>query len=276
MARSLAGRRGVSDPLTLLRDRDLPAEGAARRLSGGDMGEVFRVGDLVVKTLYPAPEGLFSAESRGLSQLAACGVRVPDVVHADEQCIVMEALNPGRDCSEEMGRMVARLHRQSAELCDLDPLFIGRFRLPAGTGAGWADHWWTHRIRPLVAVTSRDLGPLAGEVERVSREVVWPDEPTCWIHGDLWSGNVMHSADGPALIDPSAQVAQRVVDLAMIDLFGGFSQEFHRGYDAIYPVTDAVRACIPVAQLYFALVHAHFFGRSYIPMVNRLVRLASR
>jgi hypothetical protein len=86
---------------------------------------------------------------------------------------------------------------------------------------------------------------------------------------------VLHAADGPALIDPSAQVAHRVVDLAMVDLFGGFSAGFRRGYDDVYPVTDDVRACMPAAQLYFALVHVHFFGRSYVPMVQRLIRAAS-
>ena len=50
--------------------------------------------------------------------------------------------------------------------------------------------------------------PQAGAYEKWSRtlpELAGPPEPPARLHGDLWSGNVMHdTAGGPVLIDPAA------------------------------------------------------------------------
>ena len=56
-------------PQALLAVLGLKATGAPTRLSGGDMGEVYRVGELVLKTHPSPPPGLYPAEARGLARL---------------------------------------------------------------------------------------------------------------------------------------------------------------------------------------------------------------
>ena len=38
------------------------------------------------------------------------------------------------------------------------------------------------------------------------------------IHGDLWSGNYMYTASGPALIDPACSYADREMELGMMQV----------------------------------------------------------
>ena len=40
------------------------------------------------------------------------------------------------------------------------------------------------------------------------------------LHGDLWAGNLLWTADGGVLIDPAAHGGHRETDLAMLALFG--------------------------------------------------------
>jgi len=134
----------------------------------------------------------------------------------------------------------------------------------------------TRRIRPLLDATRPVLGGAARVVEQVLDEVEPPTEGPGWIHGDLWSGNVHHSVDGPALIDPSAQVGERGVDLAMMSLFGGFPAAFWEAYEGVAPIPEAVRAAVPYHQLLYLLVHVHFFGGAYVAQTERVAAAALR
>ena len=57
----------------------------------------------------------------------------------------------------------------------------------------------------------------------------------------------------------------------MIELFGGFPPEFWMSYKMRYPIPPEVEAAIPYHQLYFLLVHVHFFGRGYLHGVRRVI-----
>ena len=46
------------------------------------------------------------------------------------------------------------------------------------------------------------------------------DRPPARIHGDLWSGNVVFTADGVVMIDPAAHGGHGLTDLAMLHVFG--------------------------------------------------------
>ena len=59
------------------------------------------------------------------------------------------------------------------------------------------------------------------------------------LHGDLWSGNAGALATGePVLFDPAVYYGDREADLAMTELFGGFSADFHAAYRAAWPLDD--------------------------------------
>lgn len=238
------------------------------RLHGGDVSDVVRVGPVVVKTHPSPPTGLFPAEARGLARLRAAGARVPEVLHVEERGLVMAWCAPGPADPVALGEMLARLHTQTQpHHGSAHPLFLGPIPLRAREVDDARTHLVDDRLRPLVARTRKTLGALASRLERRLDTLTLPEEGAVVVHGDLWSGNVLHGVDGPVLIDPSAQAAERAYDLAMMQLFGGFSRRTWDAYEALRPIPDAVRRSLPAYRLVFLLVHVDLFGSGYVPGV---------
>ena len=100
-----------------------------------------------------------------------------------------------------------------------------------------------------------------------------PDHPEpSQLHGDLWRGNWMHTATGPALFDPSAYRGHREVDLAMLALCGGFPARAAEAYQASWALDPGVEERRPIYQLYPLLVHVNLFGGGYVAQVESVVR----
>lgn len=266
----------MTDPAALLRRAGLSASAPAERLTGGDMGDVWRLGPYVVKTHPSPPPDLYAAEARGLAALRAAGVRAPDPIRHGTDGIIMPYMPPtsnGIDTDNDLARQLATLHRTPADTYGWDhPVYLGRFPLPAAPrSTDWPSFWRENRLRPLYAATRRALGPLADATARFIDRFDPPTEGPTLIHGDLWSGNTLATADGAALIDPSAWHGERAVDLAMMQLFGGFSRRVWQTYRGLHPIPPAVDAALPGYQLYYVLVHVHFFGAGYLGAVRRIV-----
>ena len=103
-------------------------------------------------------------------------------------------------------------------------------------------------------------------------ELVGEPEPPARLHGDLWGGNLhIGEAGEPCLIDPAVYGGHREIDLAMMRLFGGFSERVFVAYDEAFPLSAGARERIPLYQLYPLLVHANLFGGSYVGSVERVV-----
>jgi len=84
------------------------------------------------------------------------------------------------------------------------------------------------------------------------------------VHGDLWSGNAAIQRNGKAVIfDPAVWWADREVDIAMTKLFGGFSQEFYKSYESVWPLPSSAYKRVEIYNLYHLLNHANIFGGSY-------------
>lgn len=258
----------------LLAKAALPIDAHPQHLSGGMMGEVYRCGAWVVKTHASPPEGLFPAEAKGLDALACAGMTTPAVRYVDEGGVVMEYLAPGSPNPKGLATQIARLHGISASTYGWSaPVFLGRFRLPESIDStDWVAFWTTYRIRPLIAATAPTLGPLASRLESLLEGYTPPMEGPVLLHGDLWNGNVLMTDRGAALIDPSVWYGERAVDLSMMRLFGGFSSRFWSIYRDLRPISPAVEEAIPYYQLYYLLVHVHFFGAGYCRGVDEVLR----
>lgn len=83
------------------------------------------------------------------------------------------------------------------------------------------------------------------------------------VHGDLWSGNVLYSETGIYLIDPAVYFADREVDIAMSEMFGGFGEEFYKAYDGAYALSGEYQKKRVVFNLYHYLNHFNLFGSGY-------------
>lgn len=94
----------------------------------------------------------------------------------------------------------------------------------------------------------------------------WAADGIGLLHGDLWGGNVLVGHGGRAyLVDPAVYRGHREVDLAMMELFGGFGERVFSAYREVRPVEPGYReARRDVYQLYPLLVHVNLFGGGYV------------
>ncbi len=90
------------------------------------------------------------------------------------------------------------------------------------------------------------------------------DRPPARIHGDLWSGNVVFTADGAVLIDPAAHGGHGLTDLAMLALFGcpGLDR-VAAAYEEAAGLDAGWRDLIGLHQLHPLAVHASSHGPAY-------------
>jgi fructosamine-3-kinase len=254
---------------------------------GGDINQSARLvcggTSCFVKWNTNAPPTMFPTEAHGLRLLAGVDeVRVPTVIaqgDADGTCpafLVLEWIETGgrygnTRTMEDFGAALAALHRHTAEAHGLDrDNFIGRLPQPNTRSASWIAFFREQRIGAQMELARR-LGRLPKHRENLltrlmDRLPAWLDDestPPSLIHGDLWGGNYLIDSAGKAvLIDPAVCYGHREMDLAMSELFGGFSPRFYDAYFETYPAPgyDDRRA---LYQLYYILVHLNLFGESY-------------
>lgn len=145
--------------------------------------------------------------------------------------------------------------------------YIGRLPQSNAPDEHWASFYLSQRLLPQIqlAFDKGFLPSLPSETlltERCSSLLGNPS-PTP-LHGDLWSGNYLISTGGePYLIDPSFYYGHREVDLAMTQLFSGFSPVFYHTYHEIFPLEPGHEVRRDLYQLYYLLVHLNMFGISY-------------
>jgi fructosamine-3-kinase len=261
-----------------------------RPLHGGDINRAARV-DLTdgravfVKSNPSAPAGLFEAEARGLAWLAeARALRLPEVLCTGEPggpaFLALEYLEPGRpapDFDEALGRGLAALHRKGSPRFGLDhDNFIGKLPQSNTPHDEWWDFYRRERLEPQLT-RARDAGLASSRMRRGFAGLFarWPGpcgapEPPARLHGDLWSGNLHVASDGaPVLIDPAAYAGSREVDLAMMQLFGGFAARTFAAYAEAFPLLPGHDERVALYQLYPLMVHVNHFGGSYVAAVER-------
>lgn len=244
--------------------------------------------EVFTKTLAGAPPLFFEREAAGLRVLAAAGARVPHVVAVDEQRITLSWVPQGHGrtaaTEEAFGRELAHLHRTTgARYGSVDgrpTAYLGACPVDLTPSQTWGESWLGRRVVPL-ARRAADEGRLdtgtAALAEQVDPARLGPPEPPTLVHGDLWGGNRLLDPDGRSwLIDPCAHYGHREVDLAMMQLFGGFSGRVFAAYVEAFPLADGWRDRVVVHQLVPLLVHALLFGGGYIVQAGDALREATR
>ena len=254
---------------------------ATTPVAGGELCTATRIrlGDgrsALMKTRPHSPPGFFPAEANGLAWLRdAGGAAVPEVHAADEECIIIAWVEPGRpsaEAAERFGCGLAVTHAAGADQFGAaHDGYIGNAPLPNRPAPTWNEFFATRRLLPyLKAARDRDqLSPEDGAtIEQVVgrlEEFAGPVEPPARLHGDLWSGNVVWGSDGQAyLIDPAAHGGHRESDLAMLALFGcPHLLRILEVYDEAAPLADGWQQRTPLHQLHPLLVHTVLRGGSY-------------
>lgn len=222
---------------------------------------------MVVKhTEHPA-----SFEAEGLAALAAAGARVPVVHEVGAHHLVMDdldALAHGQRARrrdwEALGANLAQVHRDvgTDHGWHRDNM-VGATRQPnLPRDPDWATFHWHCRVAPHLEVLPDEVASRLRRARPALAARLDHDAVPSLLHGDLWSGNVLH---GRWFIDPAVCRGDRELDLAFLALFGGVPDAFAAGYDATWPRDDGWRDRLPLLQLYHLLVHVRLFGQSYVP-----------
>jgi len=137
--------------------------------------------------------------------------------------------------------------------------------------AAWGRFYAEQRVLPY-AQQARTIGNLsrsgADLIERVCERLIAgefdDDRPPARIHGDLWTGNLIFTAEGVVLIDPAAHGGHGLTDLAMLHLFGapelaGITAE----YADAAQLDRNWKSLIGLHQLHPLLIHAVGHGPPY-------------
>jgi fructosamine-3-kinase len=255
-------------------------------------------GPLFVKWSQDASAAaMFRAEADGLDAIRATGaIRVPETLlrpglDAASPFLALEYIppTPPRDRGVFRDRFAValadlhRAHRAGGALGYGFPSdnFIGVLPQPNHPRSErWAAFYRHCRMLPQIAIASRN-GRLSPGRERMLRQLLdrledllsgMPEEPSL-LHGDLWSGNYLCvGGREPVLIDPAAYFGPREMEIAFIELFGGFPDGFVPAYDAAFPLGAGYAYRRSLHQLYPLLVHLNHFGEQYGPAVERVCR----
>jgi protein-ribulosamine 3-kinase len=229
---------------------------------------------------------MFISEAEGLEAIAMTNaIRVPHPIvygSAGKQCyLVLEHLELStRGNAKLLGEQLAVLHRcYGAKFGFAQDNFIGSTPQPNSMGVDWIDFWREHRLGFQLRLAEQNGygGSLQGLGEKLMEKLPaffesYTPHPSL-LHGDLWSGNHAFLADGtPAIFDPAAYYGDRECDLAMTELFGGYSEDFYAAYRAAYPLDAGYATRRELYNLYHILNHANLFGGGYALQAEKMMQ----
>jgi fructosamine-3-kinase len=238
------------------------------RIRGQD-GRQFFVKLNAVSTL-----AMFAAEAAGLNEIAATQtIRVPQpIAHGNANThsfLVLEYLElSSRGNAALLGKQLAAMHRcQAKQFGFAQGNFIGTTPQPNSWKNNWIDFWREQRLGFQLQLAEKN--GYGGKLQTLGEKLLdalpaffsgHTPQPAL-LHGDLWSGNHAFLADGtPVIFDPALYYGDRECDLAMTELFGGYTLDFYSAYHAAYPLDTGYAARRNLYNLYHILNHANLFG----------------
>jgi len=263
------------------------------RVSGGDINDAWCLSmsdgsRLFLKTNSRRNISFFRTEWNGLQAMREIGaVKVPMLYAAgtdvDQSFLLMEWIEngrPSRQYMENLGRALAHMHMAESpgdgRYGFSEDNYIGATVQHNAWDFSWINFFREQRLEPQIQMAaawfdrnqSRKFIYLMDHLDHWLTE---PDKPSL-LHGDLWGGNVMAGPDGEAvLIDPAVYVGHSEADLAMTQLFGGFTQDFYRAYDEECPIDSTYSERRDLYNLYHMLNHLNLFGGGYLGSVIQIL-----
>ncbi len=259
------------------------------RLGGGDINQAARVRcagiDYFVKLNDAALLDMFEAEFQGLEELAASHtLRVPAPVclgrEGEYAFLVLEYMDLVRHGDQSrLGRGLAAMHRVTRHRYGWRrDNTLGTTPQPNASHDDWIAFWRERRLGFQLETAARNGygGALQAGGRRLlgALHTLFADySPSAsLLHGDLWSGNHAFTASGePVIFDPAVYFGDRETDLAMTELFGGYSRDFYASYRAAYPLDSGYAVRRIVYQLYHVLNHLNLFGLAYRSQAERMI-----
>ena len=272
-------------------------------VGGGDINEAGLLtlsgGETVfMKSNTIAKKDFFRAEQQGLAAIADTGaVRTPKLLGrgVDETVGIsfllleyVKGMPQMPDFWGDFGHALATMHLAGTSAFThsdggsgaygfYEDNYIGATKQINTPKDSWVEFFITCRLEPQFDMAGRyfdkqEKKRIADFLEKIHAYISEPERPSL-LHGDLWSGNYIVGNDRRAwLIDPAVYVGHFEADLAMTELFGGFSRRFYEAYSEVNPIDPSYKDRKPVYNLYHLLNHLNLFGPAYLGGVLDTVR----
>jgi fructosamine-3-kinase len=268
-----------------------------RSVSGGCINQGYQISNgshsYFVKLNQASQLAMFEAEVLGLQQMYNTQtILVPQPIcfgiAGNSAYIVLEWLDLGgrgnNQAWEKMGQKLAAMHKykrhNSHSLTnnfgwDINNT-IGSTPQINNWTRNWAEFWVEYRIGYQLKLAKSRGGyfPQSEKLLKFIPDLLAGYSPQLsLVHGDLWGGNAgVTSAGEPVIFDPAAYWGDREVDLAMTELFGGFSAAFYRAYNQVWPLDSGYERRKNLYNLYHILNHFNLFGGSYESQANLMIK----
>ena len=146
--------------------------------------------------------------------------------------------------------------------------YIGKTKQINTPKQTWIEFFRENRLEPQIKMAENhfsndELKKCQKLLEKLDNFLIEPTSPSL-LHGDLWAGNVMCDTKPQAmLIDPACYVGHPEADIAMTELFGGFSGKFYDAYNTTNLLQPEYKDRRDLYNLYHLLNHLNMFGASY-------------
>jgi len=260
-------------------------------LGGGDINAAYQLQtpslSWFIKINRPDLAFMFNAEAAGLKEMAETKtIKVPEVIdfgQTDEHSyLILEYIKLGRLDSQSaqlLGEQLAAMHQHQ------QPFFgwhinntIGSTHQYNNRHSDWVEFWRQQRLLKQLQFAANNGfgGKLQSQGEKLAAKVDvffndYHPQPAL-LHGDLWGGNAAADSNGqPLIYDPACYYGDREADIAMTELFGGFSPAFYQAYQNSYPLDSGYQVRKTLYNLYHILNHLNLFGRTYLHQAESMI-----
>ena len=258
-------------------------------VGGGCINQAMRVqyGDVAyfVKLNSASKVDMFAAEAEGLLELKnSFTLRVPlPLCWGDDgqsAYLVMEDLGlGGQGDPRVLATGLVNLHQVTGDRFGWSRNNTIGSTLQINTEAdNWIDFWREQRLQfQLELAASHGHG---GRLQSRGEQLldIFPQlfenhsPQASLLHGDLWGGNYAYTNEGePVIFDPAVYYGDREADLAMTELFGGFSRDFYSAYTDHLPLDDGYPVRKTLYNLYHILNHLNIFGGGYLSQAQGMI-----
>lgn len=264
--------------------------GRAWPVGGGSINSAFRfeAGERAwfVKLNRAGRRPMFEAEAAGLRLIhRPGGPRVPAVIGLGESggyaFLVLEYIPLKAAVAADLARLgerLAALHRVTAAEHGWErDNTVGTTPQPNTPSPDWVAFYRERRLRHQLNLAAQAGQPALLEaavplLEGLERFFSDYQPVPSLLHGDLWSGNAAATYEGePVIFDPAPYFGDRESDIAMTELFGGFTPSFYEAYRAAWPLDPGYPVRRDLYQLYHVLNHFNLFGGGYQGQAERLI-----
>ena len=257
-------------------------------IHGGDICDAYKIESeskhYFLKTHQPCMYEMLQCEATNLSAIAATDtIKTPlPISHgktANYSFLLLEYLElDNKGSHAALGTNLAKLHQQHADYFGWDQNnWIGASTQPNEKNQDWISFYKNKRLTHQTELAKLNNAPhsLIQACEKLITDFdclfdAYTPKASL-LHGDLWSGNFAFIKDGtPVVYDPASYYGDHETDLAMTELFGGFTQDFYRTYIEHYPIDDGYIVRKDLYNLYHILNHFNLFAGGYATQAEKL------